>query len=65
MRILDAVPAHQPGLLEIYNQVVADTAAIYRDDPATAEERAAWIAEAKALAGRSSPAGRNRASHGG
>ena len=45
MRILDAVPAHQPGLLEIYNQVVADTAAIYRDDPATAEERAAWIAD--------------------
>ena len=31
----------------------------------TNDQRAAWIAEAKALAGRSSPAGRNRASHGG
>ncbi|MGG7566326.1 N-acetyltransferase family protein [Rhodovulum sp. DZ06] len=45
MQIIDAAPRHLPGMLAIYNQVVADSAAIYRDDPATAEERAAWIAD--------------------
>lgn len=43
MKILDAEPRHQPGMLAIYNQVVADTTAIYRDAPATAEEREAWM----------------------
>jgi phosphinothricin acetyltransferase len=33
-----------PALLAIYNQIVATSTAIYRDDPATMEERAAWLA---------------------
>jgi phosphinothricin acetyltransferase len=33
-----------PALLAIYNQIVAASTAIYRDDPTTLEERAAWLA---------------------
>ena len=33
-----------PALLSIYNQIVATSTAIYRDDPTTLDERAAWLA---------------------
>ena len=33
-----------PALLAIYNQIVATSTAIYRDDPTTLDERAAWFA---------------------
>jgi len=33
-----------PALLAIYNQIVAASTAIYRDEPTTLEERAAWLA---------------------
>ncbi|MDE3174494.1 MAG: GNAT family N-acetyltransferase, partial [Pseudomonadota bacterium] len=32
-----------PGLLAIYNDVIATSTAIYRDEPTTLEERAAWL----------------------
>ena len=39
-----AEPSDLPALLEIYNHIVANSTAIYRDDPTTLEERAAWLA---------------------
>ena len=32
-----------PAMLAIYNQIVATSTAIYRDDPTTLEERAEWL----------------------
>lgn len=48
MRIIEAEDRHLPELLAIYNQVVADTAAVYRDDPADLADRAAWLADRRA-----------------
>lgn len=48
MQILDAEDRRLPEILALYNQVVADTAAIYRDDPADLADRAAWMAERRA-----------------
>ena len=42
MTIRDAVETDLPGILEIYNDVIATSTAIYRDSPATLEDRAAW-----------------------
>ena len=39
-----AEPRDLPALLAIYNQIVATSTAIYRDDLTTLEERAAWLA---------------------
>ena len=39
-----AEPRDLPALLAIYNQIVATSTAIYRDNPTTLEERAAWLA---------------------
>lgn len=39
-----AEPRDLPALLAIYNQIVATSTAIYRDDPTTLAERAAWLA---------------------
>jgi L-amino acid N-acyltransferase YncA len=39
-----AEPRDLPALLAIYNQIIATSTAIYRDDPATLEDRAAWFA---------------------
>jgi len=42
MEICDAVEADLPGLLGIYNDVIATSTAVYTDAPVTLEERCAW-----------------------
>jgi phosphinothricin acetyltransferase len=42
MRIRDATEQDMPAILEIYNEVIANTTAVYRELPATLEERVAW-----------------------
>lgn len=42
MRIDDAVDDDLPGVLAIYNDVIRTSTAIYRDAPATLDERRAW-----------------------
>ena len=42
MHIRDAVVEDLPGLLVIYNQVIATTTAIYTDQPATLDDRIGW-----------------------
>lgn len=37
-----------PAIVAIYNDVIATTTAIYRDDPVGLEDRAAWLAERRA-----------------
>jgi L-amino acid N-acyltransferase len=43
MRIRDATNADVPAILGIYNDVVANTTAIYDERPSTLEERQAWF----------------------
>jgi phosphinothricin acetyltransferase len=43
MRIRDATTADVPAILAIYNDVVANTTAIYDERPSTLEERLAWF----------------------
>lgn len=43
MRIREATEADLPAILEIYNQVVRDTTAIYDDAPSTLEQRQSWF----------------------
>ena len=42
MNVRDAVEPDVPGLLAIYNEVIATSTAIYIDQPTTLEERLAW-----------------------
>ena len=42
MRIEDATDDDLPAVLAIYNQVLATSTAIYREEPATLEERQTW-----------------------
>ena len=42
MQVLDAREEDLPGVLAIYNEVIASTTAVYRDDPATLEDRRDW-----------------------
>ena len=42
MDIRDAGEADLPGLLDIYNEVIATSTAIYSYDPVTLEERTQW-----------------------
>jgi phosphinothricin acetyltransferase len=42
MQIRDATEPDMPAILEIYNEVIANTTAVYRELPATLEERIAW-----------------------
>jgi L-amino acid N-acyltransferase YncA len=44
----DATVDDLPAIVDIYNDVIATTTAIYRDDPVTREDRAAWLAERRA-----------------
>jgi phosphinothricin acetyltransferase len=44
----DATVDDLPAIVDIYNDVIATTNAIYRDDPITLEDRAAWLAERRA-----------------
>lgn len=50
MTIRDARDADLPAMLEIYNDLIATTTAIYRDEPATIEERRSFF-EARRQAG--------------
>ena len=43
MHIRDATTADVPAILAIYNDVVANTTAIYDERPSTLEERQAWF----------------------
>src|SRR3954468_21303057 len=44
MRIDEAAEADLPAILAIHNEVVANSTAIYSNDPGTLDERAAWRA---------------------
>jgi len=48
MPIRDAEEGDLPGILAIYNEVVATSAAIYADDPSTLAERREWWRERRA-----------------
>lgn len=48
--IEDAGRAQLAGILEIYNEVIRNSTAVYSETPVTLEERAAWF-DAKAAAG--------------
>ena len=43
MRVRDALDADLPGILAIYNEVIANSTAVYATEPATLEERRAWM----------------------
>ena len=42
LTVRDAIESDLPAVLAIYNDVVATTTAVYRDDPATLDDRVAW-----------------------
>jgi L-amino acid N-acyltransferase len=50
MRVRAADPADLPGILAIYNEVIATSTAVYALAPVTLAERTAWF-EARRLAG--------------
>jgi phosphinothricin acetyltransferase len=41
--VRDAVVADLPSLLEIYNEVIANSTAVFSDQPVTLEERERWL----------------------
>jgi phosphinothricin acetyltransferase len=41
--VLDASEAHLPGILAIYNEVLATSTAIFSDQPTTLDERTSWF----------------------
>ena len=43
MRIRDASDDDVPGILAIYNDVIATSTAVYREDPATLDDRQQWF----------------------
>jgi phosphinothricin acetyltransferase len=43
MRVRAAAPADLPGILAIYNEVIATSTAVYALAPATLAERTAWL----------------------
>jgi phosphinothricin acetyltransferase len=45
MHVIDSVEADLPGILAIHNEVVANSTAIYSNDPSTLDERRAWRAQ--------------------
>ena len=42
LTVRDAIESDLPAVLAIYNDVVATTTSVYRDDPATLDDRMAW-----------------------
>jgi phosphinothricin acetyltransferase len=44
----DATVDDLPAIVDLYNDVIATTTAIYRDDPVTRADRAAWLDERRA-----------------
>ena len=47
LEIREAQEGDLPAILEIYNDVIATSTAIYRDEPATLEDRRSWFAARK------------------
>ncbi len=47
--IRDATDADLPGILEIYNDVIASSTAVYADDPVPLSERRQWLEARRAL----------------
>ena len=43
MDVRDADQTHLPGIVAIYNEVLATSTAIFNDQPTTVEERTAWF----------------------
>jgi L-amino acid N-acyltransferase len=43
MELRDATEADVPGILAIFNEVIANSTAVYIDDPVTEEERRHWL----------------------
>jgi len=43
MSLRPATEADLPGILEIYNEVIANSTAVYSEAPSTLEDRAAWL----------------------
>jgi phosphinothricin acetyltransferase len=48
MQIRDATGADLPGILTIYNEVIATSNAVYTETPATLEDRRTWFAVRRA-----------------
>lgn len=48
MRLIDGEPVHLPAIHAIINEVIANTTAIYDDDPATEAQAAEWFAQKQA-----------------
>lgn len=44
MLLRDATQADLPAILAIYNDVIANSNAIYTETPVTLEDRTAWLA---------------------
>jgi phosphinothricin acetyltransferase len=44
MELRDARDTDLPGILEIYNEVIAHSTAVYATEPSTLDERRAWLA---------------------
>jgi L-amino acid N-acyltransferase len=43
MLIRPAIEADLPEILTIYNDIIANSTAVYRDTPVTLEERLSWF----------------------
>jgi len=43
MSLRPATEADLPGILEIYNEVIANSTVVYSEAPSTLEDRAAWL----------------------
>jgi L-amino acid N-acyltransferase YncA len=48
VNVRDATPEDLPQILAIYNQVIANTTAVWTEEPATLADREAWFAGRKA-----------------
>jgi L-amino acid N-acyltransferase YncA len=48
MIVRDATPEDLPQILAIYNHVIANTTAVWTEEPSTLEDRQAWFAGRKA-----------------
>lgn len=48
MTVRDAAEADLPGVLAIYNEVIATSTAVFSDQPATLDDRRAWFAQRRA-----------------
>lgn len=49
MRVREAEEADLPGVLAIYNDVIARSTAVFSDQPATLDDRRAWLAQRRSL----------------